>query len=86
MGLIERDDDQTEVARRFREAANAGDPWAAAVLATVERDEAREQLRGAVEDNEELKRRLVAEMCLTRTRTEMLEEFGPDYEQYLEGQ
>jgi hypothetical protein len=31
----------------------------------------------------ELKQRLVKEMCLTRTRTEMLEDFGEDYEEYL---
>jgi hypothetical protein len=47
----------TEVARRFREAADAGDPWAAAIAAAVERDEARAQVRdllaaarGAVSD------------------------------------
>jgi hypothetical protein len=35
----------TEVERRFRAAADAGDPWAAAIAATAERDEAVTALR-----------------------------------------
>jgi hypothetical protein len=48
-GAVSGHGDHTDVARRFREAADAGDPWAAAVAAAVERDDARQQLKGAVE-------------------------------------
>jgi hypothetical protein len=42
-----------------------------------------EQYYAVLRENREMKQRLVKEMCLTRSRTEMLEDFGPDYEEYL---